>query len=235
MPGYFDADDTQVFEPSGDEPVGACYADVSIDPAPDYDYFLDSPFMPDSVEYQSATEAYKRVLSDVGANVPALDEHDTRIIDETLSGTTTYTGSYTGKEGIIDNPDDAGGLEDWPEASRSEWDADSDGDGVADWWDGSTAGTAYTVLDTYLNWLADPHVFVVPGGSVEIDLTALSAGFVDPSFTAEAASGTVEVSGSTATYTAGEAGIDTVVVSITDSEGSEWSRDIGVGIIEGYE
>ncbi|ESK92911.1 pectate lyase [Moniliophthora roreri MCA 2997] len=77
MPGYFDADSKQVFDGEG---AGACWAEVSIDLAPTYQYFLDNPFMPDSVEYQPAAQAYKRVLSDVGANIPSLDDHDKRII-----------------------------------------------------------------------------------------------------------------------------------------------------------
>jgi hypothetical protein len=42
--------------------------------------------------------------------------------------------------------------------------------------------------------MADPHVFVEPGESVELDLRALVAGFSDPSFTASKGKlGTVEV------------------------------------------
>ena len=35
-------------------------------------------------------DAYKSVLSDVGMNMPVFDDHDKRIIRETLNGTTTY-------------------------------------------------------------------------------------------------------------------------------------------------
>lgn len=186
-----------------------------------------------SVDTQTSTEAYKRVLSDAGASQPVLDDHDHRIINETLEGTTTYTGSVSGEKGLIDNPDDVGGLEDFPTTTRDDsWDAD--GDGIADWWDGSTGGEGYTPIEGYLNFMADPHVFVSPGGSVTIDLTALAAGFVDPSFEVTGASlGTVSVSGDQATYEAGGSGIEHLDVAIEDSEGSTWTRPLGVAIFEG--
>ena len=187
-----------------------------------------------SVDTQASTEAYKRVLSHTGASQPVLDEHDQRIIHETLEGTTTYTGSVSGKKGIIDSPDDVGGLEDFPAATRdASWDAN--GDGIADWWDGSTGGDGYTAIEGYLNFMADPHVFVAPGASVTIDLAVLlAAGLVDPSFEVSGASlGTVTVSGGEATYEAGEAGVERLEVVIEDSEGSSWTRTLGVAVFEG--
>lgn len=173
------------------------------------------------------------MLSDSGAQQPVFDEHDQRIIEETLTGTTTYVGSVSGKEGIIDNPDDVGGLEDFPTTTRdASWDAD--GDGIADWWDGSTGGDGYLPIEGYLNFMADPHVFVAPSGSVTIDLAALAAGFVEPTFTVTGAElGSVTVSGGEATYEAGEAGIERLEVAIEDSEGSTWMRTVGVAVFEG--
>ncbi|KAI3611463.1 pectate lyase [Moniliophthora roreri] len=229
MPGYFTASSKQVYDGNG---AGACWAQVTFSPAPTYQFFLDNPFMPNTIEYQSATEAYKRVLSDVGANVPSLDDHDKRIIKETYSGTTTYTGSYTGKKGIIDDPADVGGLESWPTTTRPSWDKDSNEDGVPDWWDGSTGGTDYTPLDGYLNFLAEPHVFVNTGASVSIALADLASGFKNPTFTASVSSGSVSVSGSTATYKAGlSAAIATMTVDIKDSEGSTWTRIFGIAVL----
>lgn len=113
------------------------------------------------------------------------------------------------------------------------WDAD--GDGIADWWDGSTGGAGYTAIEGYINFMADPHVYVAPSGSVTIDLAAeLAAGFVDPTFEVTGASlGTVTVSGTEATYEAGEAGIERLEIAVTDSEGSTWTRPFGVAIFEG--
>lgn len=187
------------------------------------------------IQVHTAEDAFKVVLSDSGAQQPVFDEHDQRIIQETLEGTTTYVGSESGKEGIIDSPEDVGGLEDFPTVTRdSSWDAD--GDGIADWWDGSTGGAGYTAIEGYLNFMADAHVFVVPGGSATIDLAALAAGFVEPSFEVTGATlGSISVSGGEATYEAGEAGIERLEISVEDSEGSTWTRAFGVAIFEGAE
>lgn len=192
----------------------------------------ESSFFESFVDTQPATEAYKRIVSDAGASQPVLDDHDHRIVNETITGTYTYTGSRSGKKGLIDNPDDVGGLEDFPTVTRdASWDAD--GNGIADWWDGSTGGEGYTPIEGYLNFMADPHAFVAPGASVTIDLVALVAGFAEPTFEASGASlGTVTVDGTEATYEAGEAGIDHFDITVTDGE-SSWTRSFGVAIFEG--
>ncbi|KAF5019517.1 hypothetical protein F66182_8459 [Fusarium sp. NRRL 66182] len=235
MPGHFDQDSEQYSSGDGTsvkEDI-ACWADISIDPAPTYQRFYDDEFFPSFVETQDSTEAYKRVLSDSGASQPVLDYHDQRIIQETLAGSYNYTGSVSGKKGLIDNPKDAGGLEEFPTARReSSWDADNDG--IADWWDGSSGGEGYTVIEGYLNFMAEPHAFVEPSGSVKIDLSALAAGFVKPTFAVTGAKlGKVKVDGSIASYAAGEAGIERLDVTIKDSQGSEWVRPYGIAVFSG--
>lgn len=233
MPGVFTEDSEQyVSDGTGKKTNVACWADVTIKNVT-YQKFVDKPFFESFVDTQAASEAYKRVLSDSGVSQPVQDDHDKRIINETLTGTATYTGSVGKKQGIIDNPKDVGGLEDFPTVKRSaSWDAD--GDGIADWWDGSTGGEGYDVIEGYINFMADPHVFVAPSSSVEIDLAALAAGFVKPTFTIEGATlGSIEVAGSTATYTSKGAGIERLTVSVVDSEGSKWSRPFGVAVFEG--
>ncbi|KAL4919701.1 pectin lyase fold/virulence factor [Aspergillus aurantiobrunneus] len=237
MPGVFDQDSVQfVDDGTGQTTEIACYADISIDPAPEYQKFFDEPFFDSYITEQTSTEAYKRVLSDSGVSQPVRDDHDTRIIQETLNGSTTYNGSVSGKPGLIDSEDDVGGLEDFPTASRSAtWDADDDG--IADWWDGSTGGDGYTVIEGYLNFMADPHVFVVPGGKAEIDPAGLALGFAQPGFTVgetENGLGSVQADGQTVVYTsAGEAGIDYFTVHVEDEEGSTWERRVGVAVFEG--
>ncbi|KAI8941801.1 hypothetical protein NX059_003002 [Plenodomus lindquistii] len=230
MPGIFDQDDTQyIGDGTGQKQRIACYADVTIEGAT-YQKFLDKPFFESYVTTQSANEAYKIVLSDSGASQPVQDDHDKRIVQETLNGTATYTGSKGRKRGIIDNPADVGGLEDFPSAKRSaSWDAD--GDGIADWWDGSTGGDGYTPLEGYLHFMAEPHAFVKPSASVTIDLAALARGFVQPTFSIEGAKyGVIDISGSTATYTASGAGIERLTISVEDGAGSKWSRPFGIAV-----
>ncbi|KAF1959116.1 family 1 polysaccharide lyase [Byssothecium circinans] len=233
MPGVFDQNSTQyVDDGTGKKSNVACWADVTIDSV-NYQKFLPTPFFESHVETQTATEAYKRVLSDSGVSQPVQDDHDKRIVRETLNGTATYTGSVGKKKGIIDNEKDVGGLESFPSVTRSSsWDAN--GDGIADWWDGSTGGEGYTAIEGYINFMAEPHAFVVPSGSAALDLAPLATGFTNPVFTVTGATiGTIAVSGSKATYTAKTAGIERLTVAIKDSVGSAWSRPYGIAIFEG--
>lgn len=131
--------------------------------------FVKEPFYEDYVQTQPAEDAYVDVLSDVGCNVPVLDDHDQRVLRETRTGTTTYQGSVSGKPGLPDSQEDVGGWESYPEIHRPKgW--DTDGDGMPNEWevansldpdsgeDGSqdADGDGYTNLEEYLNQLATP-------------------------------------------------------------------------------
>lgn len=186
MPGHFDTT-TQ----TAGRKVSHSNGDTS-----SYQTYVDHPFFPSYVTTQSADEAYKIVLSDVGCNSPELDQHDQRIIRETLAGITTVVGSVTHKKGFPDKVADAGGYESYPTVLRPDnW--DSDEDGLPDWWEKShglnpkgakadmsdsnadTDKDGYTNLDDYLDWMAKPHYFTTENQPVRIDLKALSRGFVD--------------------------------------------------------
>lgn len=96
--------------------------------ARDYDPWVYQPFFESFVNTQSARDAYQNVLADVGANVPMLDDHDKRIIEEVRNGTFTYRGSKTGYPGLPDNEADVGGFEEYPVVQRdASWDTDRDG------------------------------------------------------------------------------------------------------------
>ncbi len=95
---------------------------------PHKNWIVDQPFYESFVTTQSAEQAYENVLADVGCNVPYLDDHDERIIDEVRTGTTTYKGSVSGLPGLPDSQDDVGGWDDYPEIHRdATWDPDDDG------------------------------------------------------------------------------------------------------------
>jgi len=128
---------------------------------------VSEPFFEHHVKTHTAQEALANVLADVGCNVPMLDDHDKRVIEETRTGTTTYKGSKSGLPGLPDSQEDVGGWEDYPEIRRpAGW--DSDGDGMPNQWetrkgfnpadaaDGALDpdGDGYTNLEDYLNWLA---------------------------------------------------------------------------------
>ena len=165
----------------------------------DWKVFADKPFFPSYAKIESAQAAYKNVLSDVGANQPMMDEHDRRMVDETLKGTYKYTGSKTGKKGLIDDNQDANN-DAWKEfegvAERRPADWDTDQDGMPDWWEhivGTNPQAAdnnqliegeYTQLERYLNWMAEPHFLTKAGDKLTIDLKPYFAGYdQQPKFT----------------------------------------------------
>lgn len=130
-----------------------------------------APFFAHYVKTDTASESYDNVLSDVGCNVPVLDDHDKRIIEEVRKGTTTYKGSKTGLPGLPDSQTDVGGWEDYPEIHRPvDW--DTDGDGMPNRWekdngfdpDDSSDGNqdadadGYTNLEEYLSFLVNETV-----------------------------------------------------------------------------
>jgi hypothetical protein len=141
---------------------------------------VSKPFFEHHVKTHTAKEAYENVLADVGCNVPMLDDHDKRVIEEVRLGTTTYRGSKSGLPGLPDSQEDVGAWEDYPEMHRAaDW--DTDGDGMPNTWetrqglnpddpaDGAADpdGDGYTHLEDYLNWLAnghapDPHLIENP-------------------------------------------------------------------------
>ena len=140
---------------------------------PKESWLVEQPFYEPYVETQPAEEAFENVLADVGCNVPALDEHDARVIRETRDGTTTYQGSVSGLPGLPDTQDDVGGWDEYPEEHRpADWDAD--GDGLPAAWErehglnpdsppgdftdanADADGDGWTNLEEYLNGLAAP-------------------------------------------------------------------------------
>lgn len=232
-------------------------------PAPTYETFVAAPFFEHHVTTQTALGAYKRVLSDVGANRP-LDTHDARVIQETLSGTYTYTGTgpYGGYPGLPNSQDDVGGWESYPTETRpAAW--DSDGDGLPNWWESlhgtspsSTAGDfteanadadndGYTRLDDYLAWMALPRLETTAGKTVDLDLSTLTKGYTASPVrsvqlaASSAGAGTVQLlgDGKTARFTpaAGFAGIARFTHSVSDSAGDSMSGEVGVRVKDAYQ
>lgn len=213
-----------------------------------YECFVNAPFFPNYVTTQSATDAYKSVLSDVGANQPQFDNHDIRVINEALNGTYTYKGSVSGYPGLPDKESDVGGYESYPTTTRpSNWDTDKDG--LPDFWERmigtSTTSAAndfsdsngdddkdgYTNLEEYLNWMAEPHYFVAYAGTQTIDLTAFFKGYskTNPSYSvANSVNGTVTISGSTATFKATNCGFASFDLTVKDNANATMTKKIGV-------
>lgn len=177
---------------------------------PTYDTFASTPYDCWNVESKSVSEiesaqsAFKNVLSDVGCNYKQLDNNEKRLIEETLKGTYSKTGSRSKLLGLIDKESDSegwGGLG-MVEATRpTGW--DSDGDGIPAWFEGAMGwsdsaennnadsdGDYWTDLEEYLNWVAVPHFYnMADDGTVSgvsagtIDLSTYFAGYTSPTYT----------------------------------------------------
>jgi hypothetical protein len=219
-----------------------------------YSPWVNLPFFPSSATIQSATNAYKCVLSDVGCTQPRIDDHDARVIRETLDGTYTYTGTgpYGGSPGLPNSQDDVGGWEDYPTLARPA-NFDTDHDGLPDWWEqlkglnpnsppgdfsdsnADLVGDEYTELERYLNWMAAPHTDCV--GSVDVDLTALTRGFTNggPVYTVfNLTGGTVSLLGAATARFVSSANTNCLggfSFSVTDAQGGYMANAVGIHII----
>jgi hypothetical protein len=184
----------------------------------DWDPLPSSPFafMNPEKNMETAQAAFKNVLSDVGCTLPLIDNHDRRMVSETLKGTTSTKGSRSGKAGLIDSEEDSGcegfdldklGI---VTATRdSNW--DSDQDGMPNWFEqlkgtnvyaadnnGDDDRDGYTNLEDYLNWVALPN-YIIDTPSMKVELSDWFAGYTAPKYTVVEGSKEATVSGSTLT------------------------------------
>ena len=108
--------------------------------------------------YESSEQAFETVLDTAGC-FPR-DHIGLRLTSDTRNGTYSYTGSKSGKKGIIDTEDDAEGFYDYPEVAAL---TDTDQDGMPDVWESANGcdpnvadnnvrhASGYTMLEMYLN------------------------------------------------------------------------------------
>ncbi len=121
-----------------------------------------TPFSSTEITTQTAESAYNAVLLYSGASLKR-DAVDTRIINDVKNGTTTFSGSKTGLQGIIDTQNDVGG---WPVLTQTTAPVDTDADGMPDDWEiankldpkvananGKDLSTGYDNIEVYLNSL----------------------------------------------------------------------------------
>ena len=109
--------------------------------------------------YETAEEAFETVLDTVGC-FPR-DHIGKRLVSDTREGDYTYTGSKTGKKGIIDTEDDAEGFYDYTVVAPL---TDTDRDGMPDEWEIANGcnpevadnnvrhASGYTMLEMYLHY-----------------------------------------------------------------------------------
>jgi autotransporter-associated beta strand protein len=215
MPGRFD----EANQAAGRTATGSNGGSVPTTYSP----WVDAPFFADHVTTHTAAQSFKIVLSDVGCTQPMIDDHDARVIRETLNGTYTYTGTgpYGGYPGLPNSQDDVGGWENYFQQSRpANW--DSDHDGLPNWWENlhgsnpnsaandfsdsnaDAGGDGFTALEDYLHWIAAPYAATTPGVAVSIDLVPFSGGFTGATYAVFDASGgsvALHANGHTAIFT----------------------------------
>ncbi|WP_281299409.1 T9SS type A sorting domain-containing protein [Flavobacterium limnophilum] len=241
MPGYFDETNQELGRRSR----------LSNGITISYETFVTTPFFPSYVTTQSAANAYKIVLSDVGCTQPQFDDHDIRMVNETLTGTYSVTGSVTGKKGFPDNEADAGGYENYPVINRdASW--DSDNDGLPNWWEtikGSNVNSGsgdfsdsnadtnldgYTNLDDYLQWMSLPHYESPTGNKVTVNIQKLSRGFTSGVnySVSNAVNGDAVLVSDAVEFTPTANGLCSFDFTVTDNTGGTMTRK--VNIVSGY-
>jgi hypothetical protein len=133
---------------------------------------LDEPVAFDSITQQPAEMAYEHVLAWTGCVLPGRDPVDNRIINEVITGTAVYGGTYGEGRGIIDSQETVGG---WPELNSTTPPTDSDNDGMSDTWElanglnpndagdqnEDSRGLGYTNIEYYLNDLVAEHTYLI--------------------------------------------------------------------------
>lgn len=237
MPGYFDENNQEKGRRSK----------IKNNEIVDYETFVNKPFFESYVNTQSANQAYKNVLSDVGANQPKFDKHDQRIINETLKGTHTFKGSKSGLLGMIDTEADAGGFPNYVSEKRPE-DWDTDHDGLPNWWEeahnlnpnsspndfsetnNDKDKDGYTQLEDYLNWMAQPHYFVALGESLELSLVNYFKGYEKkPVYSfLKVSNGNVTLKKDKLQFKTSKQGLASFEISVKDADGDVMTRLINI-------
>jgi subtilisin-like proprotein convertase family protein len=159
------------------------------------------------VTITNAPQAYEQVLAFAGASLLARDPVDTNIV----AGVRNKSGQ------IINTEAQVGG---WPVLKSAPLPADTDQDGMPDYWEITLAATGeasmnpavpnnnhsnpdgYTDLEHYINWLAAPHALTVTNTPVDVDLYAMAGRSGHLAFSvANGTNGTVTLTNTIATFT----------------------------------
>lgn len=212
--------------------------------------WVDEPFFPSYINLESAKDAYKSTLSDVGCTMPVFDEQDQRVVRETMNATFTYRGSYTGKPGLIDDESDAGGFEDYGNETIDLDVFDTDRDGLPNWWEnmmGSNPespandfsdsnadpdGDGYTALEDYLDWLSVPRYYLAANEEKKIDLSDFFLAYTkNPVYSATASEEvncSVDAQYLTITMSSQFVGPRYINITVKDADESTYTRRMAV-------
>ena len=162
-------------------------------------------------------------------------------------------GSESGIKGEIDDEQDAGGFEDYPEELRP-ISYDTDYDGLPNWWEdirgtdprtrtrdyketnADMEGDGYTELERYLDFMAQPHVWLAPAAQTVVDVKKLFAGYTNhPAFSvATAGTGvTASLTDGLLSIQAGDAkALATLTLTVTDADNAGYERRLCVAVTD---
>jgi hypothetical protein len=199
-----------------------------------------------------APSAFRTVVSTAGT-LP-LSQLDSIIINQVKTlglGTSGYTAGTTGPVGgLYTDQTQTGLLNNGYGIIRSGAKAlDTDNDGMPDFWElaaGSNVNVddamqigsdGYTLIERYINWLADLHATTYINTNIDIDLNAYAGGFtsVSPVFsTAESVNGTsaLQTDGHTVRFTPTSdfSGIGSFKFTVTGNDNTSYSNTISIAV-----
>ncbi|MDR2937803.1 MAG: cadherin-like domain-containing protein, partial [Prevotellaceae bacterium] len=220
-----------------------------------YTATVDEPFFPSYATVLTANHAFKNVISDCGASMPALDEHDLRVALEARDGTWKYKGSYTGKWGIPDHHLDVGGYENYDTITLNLDEFDTDRDGLPNWWEVEVSKTnpkgavgdftetntdpdndGMTHMERYLEFMATPNFATKANSAIAIELSQYTRGYTkSPVYSVVAnGDGAVVINGNYARFTpaADFKGVTYFTFKVKDADGDEMTRKVAVRVRE---
>jgi hypothetical protein len=252
--GTFQCDGSEIPASATAYPCG-CSETWSGEEAERYDAYVDEPFFPHHANVLTARNAFKSVISDCGATMPVMDEHDLRVALEARDGTYKYRGSHTGREGRPDHHLDVGGFENYPEIILNLNEFDSDRDGLPNWYEIEISKTnpnsaiddysdtnfdperdGHTNMERYLEFMSTPNFTTAKNRQVAIELGQYTLGYtLNPVYSVEVnGNGAVTIDGNWARFqpTLDFAGITYFEVKVTDSEGDSMVRRFAVRVTE---
>jgi pectate lyase len=208
---------------------------------------LASPFSPEtSATKPLDTASAARVAISLAGALPR-DPIDALIISQVLTfgkGTTGLGANTAGPDGGLYTSQAQTGLpnDGYGAIAAGSKPTDTDDDGMSDAWESATgsdpktddamkkAGSGYTLIERYLNWLAGPHATSSAGAAVDLDLSAYASGFsaVSPTYAVTAAqNGTVSLAADKHSAhfqaNAGFHGLGAFAFTVTGSDGTAFT------------
>ncbi|MDD4993601.1 MAG: T9SS type A sorting domain-containing protein [Paludibacter sp.] len=216
---------------------------------------LTAPWSPltATIPTSDATSAFRIVVSSAGT-LP-LCQLDSMIINQVKSlgkGTTGYTGTAGPIGGLYTTqtqtelPNNGYGI-----IRAGVKDADADNDGMPDYWETATGSnihvddamqidsTGYTLIEKYINWLADSHAVANSNSAVDVDLQKYTGGFssVAPVYAVSNnvnGTATLQADGHTVRFTPSVSnGLGSFAFSVNGSDGTTYSSNVALAIVAG--